>query len=331
MKRREFVTLLGVAAAAWPLAARAQQPAEGMRRIGVLAPLPESDAEGQARIAALRKGLEDLGWREGRNLRIDYRDIRGDAERARAYAAELVALKPDLIVVAASTDALSALQRLTRTIPIVFIQIADPVSAGFVASWARPGGNVTGFGLYESAIGAKWLELLKQLAPGVTRTGILYDPATTNSLGYMPAIEAAASALGIELSRSAVRDAADIERAMSELATKANVGLIVVPGSVPVIHRELIVALEQRHRLPAVHGYRYFVTLGGLASYGVDNIDLYRQAASYVHRIFKGEKPADLPVQAATRFELVINLKTARTLGLDPPIALLARTDEVIE
>jgi putative ABC transport system substrate-binding protein len=331
IRRREFVILLGgSAAAAWPGAVRAQQ-GERTRRIGVLAPLSETDAEGQARIAALRKGLQDLGWTEGRNIQIDYRTTAGDPVRADAFAAELVALKPDVIVVAAVSESLSALQRETRTIPIVFTQIHDPVASGFVASLARPGGNVTGFSMFDATTGAKWLELLTQIAPGVTRAGIIYDPGSPSSKDLLPAIESGATTLGLRLSHFAVRNGADIERAVSEFAAKANGGLIVLPGSVIVIHRELIVALEARHRLPAVHALRYFVALGGLASYGVNNIDQYRQAASYVHRILKGERPADLPVQAATKFELLINLKTAKALGLEVPPSLLALADEVIE
>jgi putative ABC transport system substrate-binding protein len=317
VRRREFITLLGGGAASWPLAARAQQT-DKVRRIGVLAPLAESDSEGQARIAALRKGLQDLGWTEGRNINIDYRSTAGDPERARAYAAELVALKSEVIV-ASTAAVLTALQRETRTVPIVFTQLADPVGDGFVASLARPGGNITGFMLYEFGIGVKWLELLKQIAPSVTRVSVIYDPAASSSVGFLSTIEAAAPSFGVQLLRSAVRSAAEIQRAISDFAPEPNGGLIILPGAVIVIHRELIVALEARHRLPAVHAYRYFVTLGGLASYGVDNLDLYRKAASYVDRILKGQRPSDLPVQAATKYELAINLKTAKALGLDRP------------
>jgi putative ABC transport system substrate-binding protein len=329
IRRRDFIAAAGSTAVAWPHATNAQQP-ERMRRIGVLAPLAENDSEGQTRIAALRKGLQDFGWTEGRNIRVEYRSTAGDGDRARAYAAELVALKPD-VMVASTENALSALLRETHTVPIVFTQIADPVAGGYVGSLARPGGNVTGFTLYEFAIGAKWLELLKQIAPSITRVAVIFDPEASSADGYLTAIEAGAPSFGVQVFRSAVRNAVDIERAMSEFAAGSNGGLIVQPGSVIAIHRELIVALAARHRLPAVHAYRYFVTIGGLASYGVDNIDLYRQASSYVHRIIKGERPSDLPVQAATKFELVINLKTAKALGLDPSISLLARTDEVIE
>jgi ABC-type uncharacterized transport system substrate-binding protein len=327
--RREYITLLG-GAVVWPLAARAQQ-GERVRRIGVLAPLPETDAEGQARIAALRKGLQDLGWTEGRNIQIDYRATAGDPARAHTFAAELVALKPDVIVVGAVSESLSALQKETHTIPIVFTQMADPVGSGFVASLAQPGGNLTGFSLFDLTTGVKWLELLRRIAPGVTRAGIIFDPGAVTSKDLLPAIEAGAPSLGLRLTHFAVHNGAEIERAISEFGAEDNGGLIVIPGSIIVTHRELIVALEARHRLPVIHGHRYFAALGGLASYGVDNIDQYRQAASYVHRILKGERPSDLPVQAATKFEFVINLKTAKALGLEVPSSLLALADEVIE
>src|SRR5262245_15346509 len=255
----------------------------------------------------------------------------GDPARAHAFAAELVALKPDVIVVAAVSESLSALQRETHTIPIVFTQMADPVGSGFVASLAQPGGNLTGFSLFDLATGVKWLELLRRIAPSVTRAGIIYDPEALTSKDLLPAIEAGAPSLGLRLTHFAVHNGVEIERAISEFGAEANGGLIVIPGSIIVIHRELIVALEARYRLPAVHGHRYFVALGGLASYGVNNIDQYRQAASYVHRILKGERPSDLPVQAATKFELAINLKTAKALGLDVPPSVLAVANEVIE
>jgi putative tryptophan/tyrosine transport system substrate-binding protein len=327
MRRREFITLLG-GTLAWPLAARAQQAA--VRRIGVLMNLAESDAEGQARIAAFREGLGKLGWTEGRELQIDYRWFAGDPDRARAYAAELVKLKPDVIFAAASSS-LAPLQRETRSVPIVFAQVADPVAAGFVASMARPGGNITGFAQFEHAIGAKWLELLKQIAPQVTRVAIIYDLANPEAKEYLPVIEAAARSFGVQVSISAVRDAAEIERAIEEFTREPNGGLIPLPTPLMAVHRGLIISLASRHRLPNVYGFRYYPIEGGLASYGVDNIAVFRRAASYVDRILKGEKPSDLPVQQATKFELVINLKTAKALGLDPPISLLARTDEVIE
>jgi len=329
LERRKFITLLSSAAAAWPLAARAQQ-AERMRRIGVLMPLAESDPEGRARIAAFQEGLGKLGWTEDREVQIEYRWHAGDPARARAYAAELVGLKPDVIF-AATASSLAALQRETRSVPIVFAQVSDPVGGGFVASLARPGGNLTGFAQFEYAICAKWLELLKQIAPKVSRVAIIYDPANPETKEYLPVIEAAARSFGVQISISVVGNDAEIERAIEEFAREPNGGLIPLPGPLMAVRRDLIISLATRHRLPNVYAYRYYPTSGGLASYGTDNIDLYRRAASYVDRILKGEKPGDLPVQQATKFELVINLKTAKALGLDPPISLLARTDEVIE
>jgi putative tryptophan/tyrosine transport system substrate-binding protein len=326
--RREFVTLLG-GAAAWPLAARAQQ-SEPMRRIGVLINLAESDPEGQARLAALREGLQKLGWTEGRNIQIDYRWTAGVPERAHAYAAELVALKPEVIF-AAATSVVAPLQRETRTVPIVFAQVADPVGAGLVASLARPGGNITGFANFEFAIGAKWLELLKQIAPSVVRVAVIYDMANPESFGFLPMIEAAARSFGVQIFPTAVRDSAGIERTIDTLAREPNGGLIPLPGPLIAVQREMIIALANRHRLPNVYAFRYYTVSGGLASYGVDNIDNYRRAADYVDRILKGEKPADLPVQAPTKYELTINLKTAKALGLDVPATVLARADAVIE
>jgi putative ABC transport system substrate-binding protein len=330
MKRREFITALAGAAAAWPLSARAQQ-GDRMRRIGVLMNLAERDPEGQARIAAFRDGLAKLGWTEGRELHIEYRWFAGDAVRARAYAAELVKLKPEVIF-ASATSSLVPLQRETRSVPIVFAQLTDPVGGGFVASLARPGGNITGFGQYEYSIGAKWVELLKQIAPQVTRVAVIYDEANqSEAQGTLPVVEAAARSFRMQIAAYAVRDAAEIERAIQEFTREPNGGLIPLPAPVTAVHRDLIISLATRHRLPNVYAYRYYPASGGLASYGIDNIDLYRRAASYVDRILKGEKPGDLPIQQATKFELVINLKTAKALGLDPPISLLARTDAVIE
>jgi putative tryptophan/tyrosine transport system substrate-binding protein len=319
-RRRDFITLLGSAAIAWPLAARAQQ-GERMRLIGVLTPLAEGDPEGQGRIAAFREGLSKLGWTEGRDVQIEYRSFAGDRDRARAYAAELANLKPDVIF-AATTSSLAALHQETRSVPIVFAQVADPVGGGFVASMARPGGNI---------IGAKWVELLKQIAPQVTRVAVVYDSANPESKEYLPVIEAAARSLGVQVSIFEVRDAAEIERAIEEFAREPNGALIPLPGPLMGVRRDLIISLATRHRLPNVYAFRYYAIGGGLASYGTEIIDLYRRAPSYVDRILKGEKPGDLPVQQATKFELVINLKTAKALGLDPPISLLARTDEVIE
>jgi putative tryptophan/tyrosine transport system substrate-binding protein len=329
MRRREFITLLGGAAAAWPLAARAQQ-SERMRRVGVLSVLTADDPEAQHRVAVIEKELQERGWINGRNVAIDYRWGAANAERIQAYAAELVGLRPDVIL-AAATTALAALHREARTAPIVFAQVVDPVGRGFVASLARPGGNITGFAQYEETIAVKWVELLKQLAPGISRAGVIYDPANPATAGYLHAIEAGARSLGVTLSSSTVRDPGEIERAIESFAGAPDGGLIVLAGPVAAVHRERIIALAARYRLPAVYTLRYYVSSGGLASYGVDNIDLYRRAVSYVDRILRGEKPADLPVQFANKFELVINLKTAKALGLDPPVSLLARTDEVIE
>jgi ABC-type uncharacterized transport system substrate-binding protein len=326
MIRREFISLLGGAAVAWPLAARTQQ-GERPRRIGVLMNLAADDPQGQARIAAFVQGLAQLGWTEGRNVRIDYRWGPGDAERYRRYAAELVRLAPDIILASASPT-VAAFQQTNRTVPIVFASVIDPVGAGFVASLARPGGNSTGFITFEYALAAKWLELLKEIAPGVTRAAVLRDPATAAGIGQFAAIQGAAS-LGVELSPIAVHDAGEIERTVAAFARGSNGGLIVVAGASG--HRELIIMLAARHRLPAVYPFRFDATNGGLISYGPDIVDQYRRAAAYVDRILKGEKPADLPVQAPTKYELVLNLKTAKALGLEVPPTLLARADEVIE
>jgi putative tryptophan/tyrosine transport system substrate-binding protein len=329
MTRREFITLLSGAAAAWPLAARAQQR-ERMRRIGVLMSTAENDPESQHRLAALRDGLQKLGWAEGRNLRSEYRWGENDLDRMRASAEQLVALKPEVIF-AAPTSAVVAVQRATSTIPIVFAQVTDPVADGLVASVSHPGGNITGFAQAEYAIGLKWVELLKQIAPQVTRIAVLYDPEQPASAGYVAAIEAAARPFAVQISSVAMRDAAAIERAIEAFAGEPNGGLILPPTAFIVAHRALIISLAVRYRLPNIFGVRYYVADGGLASYGVDHIDLYRHAAQYVDRILKGEKPGDLPIQFATKFELVINLKTARALGLDIPVPVLARTDELIE
>jgi putative tryptophan/tyrosine transport system substrate-binding protein len=323
--RRRFITLLG-SAAAWPLAAHAQQPA--MPRVGMLFGTAENDPEGQNRIDAFRQGLEKIGWMPGRNLRIEARWGGGDLERMRTQAAELVRLKPDVLL-AGATISLVALQEATGDIPIVFAQVTDPVGAGFVASLARPGGNITGFTQHEFAIGVKWLELLKELAPRVKRVAVIHHADNPASAGYLATITPAAPTFGVELTITGVRNTADIERAIGAIAGTSDAGVIVLPGPNP--SRDRIIALAEQHRLPAVYPFRYWVVSGGLASYGIDNVELYRLAASYVDRILKGEKPADLPVQHATKFQLVINLKTAKALGLDPPITLLARTDEVIE
>jgi putative ABC transport system substrate-binding protein len=331
VKRRDFIPMLVGAAASlllWPNGARAQT--DSIRRIGVLIGTTERDAEGQARLAALRQGLEKLDWIEGRNIRIEARWSGSDPDRLRTHAVDLVRLKPDVLF-ATSGSPLAALYRETRTIPIVFAQAPDPVSSGFVTSLARPGGNATGFSQYEFALAGKWLELLKQIAPHITRAAALHDPANPNSPGYLRAIQAVADSLRVQVAPASVRDAADIDRVVETFAREPNGGLIVAPSAATTTQRQRIIAQAARHQLPAVYPYRYFAVDGGLASYGVDNIDLFRRAASYVDRILKGEKPNDLPVQLADKYELVINLKTAKALGLDVPVSLLARTDEVIE
>ena len=327
-RRKFFATLLGGAAAAWPLAARAQQ-AERMRRIGVLMNLAADDPEGQARVAAFRQGLQQLGWTGGHEVQIEIRWATSNIE-ARKHAAELVALAPDLIL-ATGSPTVAALQQATRSVPIVFVNVADPVGAGFVDGLARPGGNITGFALYEYSMSGKFLELLKEIAPRVTRVAVLRDPAIAAGSGQLGVIQALAPSFGVELTPIGVRETGEIERGISAIARGPNGGLIVTGSPLAVIHRELIIALAARHRLPAVYFYRFFVREGGLISYGPDSIDPYRRAAGYVDRILKGEKPADLPVQAPTKFELAINVKTARTLGLTVPDRLLALADEVIE
>ncbi len=325
MKRREFITLLGGAAAGWPVAAHAQR----MRRIGVLVAVGD-DPESRSRITAFVQALQELGWTEGRDIRIDARWGGGDPDRFRRYAAELVALAPDVILVSGGSG-MGPMLQATRTVPIVFVQVTDPVGAGFVDSLARPGGNATGFTHFEYGISAKWLELLKQIAPGVTRAAVLRDPAIASGVGQFAVIQSVAPPLGVELTPVNVRDAEEIERAVTAFARGSNGGLIVTASALAVVHRDLIITLAARHKLPAIFPFRFHVTGGGLISYGPDTIDPHRRAASYVDRILKGEKPADLPVQAPTKYELVINLKTAKALGIDVPPALLVRADEVIE
>jgi ABC-type uncharacterized transport system substrate-binding protein len=329
MKRREFITLVGGVAATWPLAARAQQP-ERMRRIGVLSSLAADDPETQARHAAFLQGLQEWGWTTGRNVQIDYRWGAGDPDRIRSHAAELVALAPDVIL-ATGTPVTAALLQATRSVPIVFAQLPDPVANGFVANLAQPGGNATGFTVYEYGTSAKWIELLKEIAPRVTRAAVLRDPAIASGIGQLAAIQGVAPTLGMEVRPAGVRDAGEIERAVTAFAREPNGGLIVLASPLAIIQRDLIITLAARHRLPTVYSRRFFVTSGGLISYGPDSIEPYRRAASYVDRILKGEKPADLPVQAPTKYELVINLKTAKSLGLEIPPSVLARADEVIE
>jgi ABC-type uncharacterized transport system substrate-binding protein len=329
MRRREFITLLGGAAAAWPLGARAQQ-GERVRRIGVLMNASSDDKDGQARVIAFVQALQELGWTDGRNARIDIRWGAGDAERYRGYAAELIALAPDVIL-APTSAVVAALQRATRTVPIVFVGVIDPVGAGFVASLARPGGNTTGFAAFEYGISGKWLALLKEIAPGVTRAAVIRDPSLAAGIGQLAAIQAVAPSLGVELSPFDVRDDREFERAVAAFARAPNGGMIVTAGPAANVRRERINALMVRHRLPAVYPFRYYVESGGLISYGPDIISQYRPAAGYVDRLLRGDKPAELPVQAQTKYELVINLKTAKALGLTVPDSLLARADEVIE
>ena len=328
MKRRAFMTLLG-GAAAWPLGARAQ-PTERMRRIGVLLDLAEADPEGRTHLEQFRTELSRLGWAEGRNTSLDIRWGAGISSRMREHAEELVALMPDAIF-ANGSPSVGALQQSTATLPIVFATVVDPVGAGFVASLARPGGNITGFMLLEYSVGTKWLELLKEVEPRVTRVAVLRDPTVASGSGQFGAIQAVASSFGVELSPVGMRDAREIESALNAFARGTKGGLIVTSSTLATLNRELIVAIASRHRLPAVYSNRLFVTGGGLLSYSPDRTAQFRQAAAYVDRILKGEKPADLPVQAPTKYELVINLKTAKALGLEVPASVLARADEIIE
>jgi putative tryptophan/tyrosine transport system substrate-binding protein len=329
MKRREFITLAGGAAAAWPLAARAQQ-GDRMRRIGVLMNTTADDPEGQARIAAFHQGLQESGWTLGRNARIDVRWGAFDADSSHRYATELVALVPEVVVVSTSA-AMGALQQMTRSVPIVFVNLVDPVGAGYVESLARPGGNATGFTAFEYGLSGKWLELLKEIAPSVTRAAVLRETAVAAGVGQYAIIQAVAPSLGIELRPIDLRDRGEIERGVVTFAREPNGGLIIVGSPSAVVHRNLFITLAARHRLPAVYPFPYFAHSGGLISYGPDLVPPFRRAAGYVDRILKGEKPADLPVQAPTKYELVVNLKTAKALGLDIPPTVLARADTVIE
>ncbi len=332
MRRRDFITVIGGAAASWPLAAQAQQP-EQIRRIGILMNVPADDPNGQAGIAAFRKVLQQIGWSDGSNVRIDTRFGANDVERDRKYAAELVALTPDVIL-AAGTLSVSALRRVTHNIPIVFVDVSDPVGAGLVDTLARPGGNVTGFMLFEYSSSGKWLELLKQIAPRLTRAAVLRDSANPAAIAQFGAIQATASTLSVYVSPVDVRNASnggEIEHAVAAFARSANGGLIVTPSASTSVHRDLIITLAARHKLPAVYAFRFDVTGGGLISYGVDQVDQFRRAADYVNRILKGEKAGDLPVQAPTKYEMAINLKTAKALGLTIPPSLLAAANEVIE
>jgi putative tryptophan/tyrosine transport system substrate-binding protein len=328
MRRREFIAWLGGAAVAWPLAARAQQ-SERMRRVGVLVGLAENDPEMKERIEGLRQGLEKLGWAEGSNLRIDYRFAPAGAQ-ARLLARELIALQPDVILTQ-STPATAAMQQETRTIPIVFAGVADPIGSGFAASLSRPGGNLTGLLQYEEGITGKWLAMLKEIAPNLTRAALVANPRTSAFDYFLQSAKAAAPSLGIDLVPTPVDNAADIERAIATFAREPNGGLVLPPDTSTVVHRNLIIWLAAQHRLPAVYTIRVFVLAGGLMSYGPDYVDLYRQSASYVDRVLRGSKPADLPVQTPTKFETVLNRKTAQALGLPIPPGLLIAADEVIE
>ena len=328
MKRRAFITLLG-GAAVWPLTARAQQ-GERMRHVGVLMPSAADDPVGQIRLGAFLQGLQPLGWAVGSNVRIDIRWTAGDASLSRKYAAELVALAPHVIL-AAGGSTVEPLLQVSRTVPIVFAIAPDPVGAGYVDSLGRPRGNVTGFATFEFGLGAKWLELLNEIAPGRTRVAVMRDPAVVTGIGQFGAIQSAAPSMGIEVSPINLLDADQIERAVADFVRSAHDGLIVAASALATKHRNLIVGLAARHNLPAVYNQRAFVAAGGLISYGPDLVDQYRRAAGYVDRILKGEKPADLPVQAPTKYELVINLKTAKALGLEVPPTVLALADEVIE
>jgi len=326
MRRREFITLLGGAAAAWPLAASAQQ-GERVRRIGVIL---GGAGSGRSDIAAFQQALQQLGWIDGRNVRIDYRFGLGNAADVRKHTAELVALGPDVILVGGAS-VLAPLLQATRSLPIVFVAIVDPVGAGFVESLSRPGGNATGFIQFEYSLSGKWLQLLKEIAPSVTRAAVLREAGTTAGAGQFAVIQSVATAVGVEVSPINVHDAGEIERGITALARSANAGLVVTASAGGMVHRDQIVGLAARLRMPVVYSRRDYVDSGGLISYGFDALDQFRRAAGYVDRIFKGEKPADLPVQAPTKYELVINLKTAKALGLEVPPTLLARADEVIE
>jgi putative ABC transport system substrate-binding protein len=328
MKRREFIRLIGGVAASWPLTARAQQP-ERVRLIGMLNALGPDDLEAQARIAVFEQALQQSGWVVGRNLKIEIRQIGSDVDRFSSYAAELVALAPDVIFTIGSVG-IASLQQATRTIPIVFVNAPDPVGAGFVQTMGRPGGNITGFSSFEYSMSGKWAELLKQIAPNVTRALVLRDPTSAAGIGQFAAVRSVAQSLNVELTPVNVRDADELERNVAAFARSGNGGMIVTSGGTGA-RRKLIISLASRHKLPSVYPYRYFAIDGGLATYGPNTLDPVRRAAGYVDRILKGEKPADMPVQAPTKYELIINLKTAKALGLTIPQSLVTTADEVIE
>jgi len=328
MRRRDFIGVV-VGLAAWPIAARAQKREE-IRRIGVLMNRSADDPQGQARLLAFRHALQQLGWSDGYNMRIETRWGEDDVERERKYAAELVALAPDVILASGSLS-VAALQRVTHTLPIVFAAVSDPVGAGFVDTLSRPGGNTTGFMLFEYSLSGKWLELLKQVAPRVTQAGIVRVPNLPSAAAEFASLQAVARYIGVEITPLNIRDPGQIERAVAAFARSANNGLILPPSASGSVHRNLIITLAARYKLPAVYTYRFAVTEGGLISYGPDAVDQFRRAASYVDRILKGEKPGNLPVEVPTKYELVINLKAAEALGLEVPTTLLARADEIIE
>src|SRR5262245_20539148 len=327
MRRREFITFIG-GAAAWPVTTYAQQP-DGQPRIGVLMTVDDG-RDGQARFAAFRQGLQQLGWADGRNVRIDVRWSGGNDAKTRKNAAEVVALAPNVIL-ATGSSSMGPLMQISGSVPVVFVIVPDPVGAGYVDSLARPGGNATGFSLFEYSIGGKWLDLLKQIAPGVTRVAVLRDPVISGGLGQFGAVQSAAPSFAVEVTAINMRDAAEIERGIMAFTTSSGGGLIVTAGPLSLVHRSLIVTLAARHKLPAIYYERSFIPDGGLISYGPDFIDQYRRAATYVDRILKGEQPADMSVQAQTKYELIINLKTAKALGLTVPNTLIGRADEVIE
>jgi putative ABC transport system substrate-binding protein len=331
MKRREFITLLGGTAAAWPLAVRAQQPGERVRRLALFMNLPQDDAEAERSLTAFRVSLAALGWIEGRNIDINYRWATADPSSIRKSASELVKLNPDVIL-ASATDGLAAFQQETRTIPIVFVSVSDPVGQGFVASLARPGGNITGFTAFEFSMGGKWIETLKEMAPSIRRFAVLFNPRTAPYFAlFMRSIEAAAATFSVELISTPVEDVAGIETTIGALAREPNAGLICPSDSYTSTHRKTIISLAERYAIPAVFAWREFVSDGALVAYGIDRVDMYRRAPTYIDRVLRGAKPADLPVQQPVRFELAINLKAAKTLGLTVPLQLLVRADEVIE
>jgi putative ABC transport system substrate-binding protein len=331
MRRREFITLVGGGIAAWSLAARAHEPSDRMRRVGVLVGIA-NDPEGQIRVMAFQQRLREFGWVEGQNVRIDLRWAAADLDRIRTYASELVDLAPDVIV-GTSSPVTMALQEATKSVPIVFTVVNDAIGRELVTNVARPRSNITGITNFESSMGGKWVEILKEIAPRTARAGLLFDSANSANLRrfYAPSIDVVGRSLGVELTDAPVHDTAQIECALDDLAREPNVGVVVLPDNTTVRHRELIIALTARHGLPAVYPYRFFATNGGLVSYGVDTVDSYRRAASYVDRILRGAKPADLPLEQPHKFELIINLKSAKTLGLDVPVTLLARANEVRE